>query len=248
MLMSGDLIKDALRVGEAEATGYYDLYLKHVGGFGATVWSVPGNHELFGIERHHSLVSASHPLFDRGMYRRKLGPDYYSFNYGGIHFVGLNTVDRHDLWYYGHVDSMQVAWLAADLAVLPDSMPVITFGHIPLISTGEALKGFDEAGVAPTTIRIDGRAQFRHTVSNLRDLLALLWKRPYPLALQGHTHLREVIRYGIADSLTRFETAAAIVSGWRDGPIQAVSSVTVYRVDNGRVSVGTTVPLDPPVR
>ena len=72
------------------------------------VWSVPGNHELFGIERHLSLVSAKHPLYGRGMYRHYLGPDYYSFNAGGVHFVGLNTADNDDLWYYGHVDSTQL--------------------------------------------------------------------------------------------------------------------------------------------
>ena len=79
------------------------------------VWSVPGNHENFGIERHLSLVSPKHPLYGKGMYRQRLGPNYYSFTYGGVHFVGLDSVDIADLWYYGHVDDAQLAWLRADL-------------------------------------------------------------------------------------------------------------------------------------
>jgi hypothetical protein len=111
VLVTGDLTRDALRVGEAEARGYYELYVRESARIRVPVWSVPGNHELFGIERHHSLVSASHPLYARGMYRHYLGPDYYSFTSGGVHFVGLNTADNEDLWYYGHVDSTQLKWL-----------------------------------------------------------------------------------------------------------------------------------------
>ena len=57
VLVTGDLVRDALRVGEEEARGYYDLYTEETRRFPVPVWSVPGNHENFGIERHLSLVS-----------------------------------------------------------------------------------------------------------------------------------------------------------------------------------------------
>ena len=31
------------------------------------------------------------------MYRQRLGPNYYSFTHGGVHFVGLDWVDIADL-------------------------------------------------------------------------------------------------------------------------------------------------------
>ena len=65
------------------------------------------------------------------MYHHYFGPDYYSFTRGGVHFVGLNTVDIDDQRYYGHVDSLQLAWLERDLALVPADMPVVTFDHIP---------------------------------------------------------------------------------------------------------------------
>ena len=52
------------------------------------------------------------------MYRQHRGPDYYSFTYGGVHFVALNTLMTDDSAYYGRVDSLQLAWLRRDLAMI----------------------------------------------------------------------------------------------------------------------------------
>ena len=149
VLVSGDLVKDALRVPEAEAKGYYDLYVGEVEQFTAPVWSVPGNHEIFGIERHRSLVSPANPLYAKGMYRARLGPDYYSFTAGGIHFIGLDSVDIEDLWYYGHVDATQLAWLEADVARLPPGTPIVTFNHIPFVTALDQVNGFTDEGPGP---------------------------------------------------------------------------------------------------
>lgn len=242
VLMTGDLVRDAIRVGEAEAAGYYAMYAAEIAKFPAQVWSVPGNHENFGIERHQSLVSPKHPLYGKGMYRARLGPNYYSFTRGGLHFVGLDTVDVADLWYYGHVDDAQLAWLRADLAANPADMPVVTFNHIPFASASESLKGFTDEGAAPTTLRVQGRTIFRHVVSNFADVAAAIRPHPWPLALGGHIHLRELLRYG-SSVTTRFEQAAAIVGG-SSGNVPAISGVTLYTVRSGRVDEGEFLPLD----
>lgn len=59
ILITGDLVKDALRVSEKEAVRLYEMYVKQVNKCSVPVWSVPGNHEIFGIARHKSLVSDS---------------------------------------------------------------------------------------------------------------------------------------------------------------------------------------------
>jgi hypothetical protein len=92
VLITGDLVRDALRVGQAEARGYYDMFAAERRVFRSPVFTVPGNHEIFGIETQRSGVDPAHPLFGRGMYRDYFGPDYYSFSRGGVHFVALNTV------------------------------------------------------------------------------------------------------------------------------------------------------------
>ena len=48
VLITGDLVKDALRVDEKEATGYYELFIKECNRIKYPVWLVPGNHEIFG--------------------------------------------------------------------------------------------------------------------------------------------------------------------------------------------------------
>jgi len=241
VLMTGDLVRDALRVGEEEARGYYDLYTGEVRQFPVPVWSVPGNHENFGIERHLSLVSAKHPLYGKGMYRARLGPNYYSFNYGGIHFVGLDSVDISDLWYYGHVDDVQLAWLKADLAQAPADAPVVTFNHIPFVTAVDGVNGFEEDGPAPTLIKVGGRMQFRHVVSNLNDVLAAIGSKEWPLALGGHMHTRESITFASAVR-TRFHQAAAVVGPNRN-TIPATSGVTLYRVKNRVIDDGEFIPL-----
>lgn len=242
VLMTGDVVRDALRVGEAEASSYYALYRRESAAFPVPVWSVPGNHENFGIERHLSLVAPSHPLYGKAMYRSRLGPNYYSFTHGGVHFVGLDTVDIADLWYYGHVDADQLAWLKADLALVAPEMPIVTFDHIPFVSANEAMKGFTDEGAAPTTLRVAGKTVFRHTVSNFAEVAAVMAGRNWPLALGGHIHLRETLRYG-STVTTRFEQAAAIV-GPTPGVVPAISGVTLYTVRRGVIGDGEFLPIE----
>lgn len=246
VLITGDLVRDALRVPEEEAKGYYRLFADEIASFSAPVYTVPGNHEKFGIERHSSLVAKDHPLYGNRMYRSFLGPDYYAFTYGGVRFLGLNSVDYDDLWYHGHVDSLQVAWIRAELDRAPIHEPVVTFNHIPFVSGGEPRGGYQEAGAAPSVIRIAGTPHFRHTVYNAEGVLTLIGGR-LELALAGHIHMRESIEYRTQAGIQRLHQAAAIVG---PGPGQAspygpLSGFTLYRVESGRVDDGTFVPLDP---
>ena len=241
VIVTGDLVRDALRVGEGEAIGYFELFQQEAARVAPPLWTVPGNHEIFGIERDRSGVSASHPLYGRAMYRHYRGPDYYSFNTGGIHFVGLNSVDIDDTRYYGHVDSLQLQWLRRDLAVIPPTMPVVTFNHIPFFTAVETINGYMDAPPAPSVITVRGKAAFRHTVSNAREVLALIAMHPYPVALGGHMHVRESLRYaGVA---TRFEQSAAVVGPSGDAALSFPSGITVYELRRGVIGDGRFVPL-----
>ncbi|MDB4914726.1 MAG: putative Ser/Thr protein phosphatase [Gemmatimonadetes bacterium] len=243
VIITGDLVRDALRVNEAEATGYYDLFAREVATFRNAVWTVPGNHENFGIERAQSKVERSHPLYGRAMYRHYRGPDYYSFTYGGVHFVGLNSVDIDDQWYYGHVDSAQVAWLERDLATIPAEMPVVTFNHIPFFTAVESINGYSDAPPAPSVITVNGKSQFRHNVSNALEILTRVGMSRFAIALGGHMHVREQLRY--AGIPLRFNQTAAVVGPGGSGVLTFPSGITVYRVTNGVVDDGAFLPLDP---
>ena len=237
VIITGDLVRDALRVGESEARGYYDLFAAERKAFKSPVYTVPGNHENFGIETHLSKVSPSHPLFARGMYHSYFGPDYYSFDRGGVHFVGLNTVDIDGEWYYGHVDSLQLQWLERDIAAIPPDMPVVTFDHIPFYSSAEQVNGYMGDGPAPSLITVAGKTEYRHTVRNAADVLAVLGTRRPVLALGGHVHFAERIQR--PGENVRFITSAATVAPAGSRP----SGFWLFTVRNGVIDDGRFVEL-----
>ncbi len=243
VLITGDLIKDALRVSEKEATSLYELYLEEIAKFSVPVYSIPGNHEIFGIERHKSLVSEIHPLYGKKMFRSYLGPDYYSFNYGGVHFVGLNSVDYYDLWYYGHVDSTQLKWLANDISSLNKEAPIVTFNHIPLYSGGISLDGFHEEEPGSTLITINGKKYYRHIVSNANEVITALKNKSYPLALGGHHHFSQQFTYDALGQKTRFHQTAAVIGPSKGGDLSMPSGVTLYTVENGKINDGKFIPI-----
>jgi predicted MPP superfamily phosphohydrolase len=244
VLITGDLVKDALRVSVQEASGYYELFKRQIALFAVPVWNVPGNHEIFGIERHLSLVSKSHPLYGKKMYHHFLGPNYYSFNFGGVHFVGLDAVDYEDLWYYGHVDSLQMSWLKQDLAQVPLTTPVITFNHIPFLSGGLTLNNYTELGPGRSLEREQGVLQFRHVVSNAHEVIQAVNTHPYPIALSGHHHVRQVFWYETDGQKTRFEQTAAVIESVRDNNEVMPSGVTLYTVTDGKIDEGRFIRLD----
>jgi len=246
VILTGDLVRDALRVGEAEARGYYELLEKELALFPVPVFTVPGNHDVFGIERASSLVSPDHPMYGRALCRSYMGPEYFSFTWGGIHFVGLQSVDADDTRYYGHIDTAQLEWVRRDLAQVPDGIPVVTFNHIPLVSAVERLSGYTDDPPAPTLIRIDGRMQYRHLVSNAADLLERLGGHRLEIALGGHLHTSERIVLDTTIGRVRFHQTAAVVAPSDAAGLQFVSGATLYRAQDGRIDDGTFLPLDPP--
>ena len=174
-------------------------------------------------------------MYGRKMYRQYLGPDYYSFNFGGIHFIALNSVDFDDQWYYGSIDSVQREWLRKDLAMIPPASPVVTFQHIPFISGQLSISGFTETGPGRTLEREKGILKFRHVVSNAVEIIAMLRTRPFPLALAGHHHSRQLYFLETEGQQTRFEQAAAVVGPGEQGVLKMPSGVTFYEVVNGEI-------------
>jgi hypothetical protein len=246
VLVTGDLARTVYQATEADARRDYELYRREVGAFTMTVWSVPGNHDFFAIERAPGEPAPEHPLRGRALVRSYLGPSYYSFNSGAIHFVALDTVSVAGTTYYGYVDPVQLAWLERDLALVSPDTPVVTFNHIPFFSAGALVDGLIEAPASRSIVEINGRTVFRHVVTNAADVLRVLRSRRHLLALGGHVHLRERIMFEVEGVQTRFEQAAAIV-GPRPTANKSLnfrSGVTVYRVKGSGIDAGEFVPLD----
>ena len=243
-IITGDLVRDAMSQTEPLSRSYFELFATETKGFPAPLWTVPGNHDHFGIVRRQSRAIEAHPLYDRGMYRSYLGPDYYSFTFGGVHFVGLNTLMTDDSAYYGRVDSVQLAWLRRDLALVPPAMPVVTFNHIPMVSAWEMLTGFVDMPLVASIRRENGITTHRHTVANVLEVFEAMRGHPWQLALGGHIHAGEKLTFQTGGVTTRFEQAAPVVGGGAIGELTIPSGFTLYTVRNGIIDAGRFVPLD----
>jgi 3',5'-cyclic AMP phosphodiesterase CpdA len=244
VIVTGDLVKDALRVPEKTAAGYFELYVQEIKKINVPVWSAPGNHDNFGIERQLSLVSKQNPLYGKEMFHHYLGPRYYSFNFGGVHFIALDDVDFEDTWYFGHIDSTQFNWLKQDIENVPSQTPIITFAHIPFFSGGLSMTKFSPYGLDRSVEVENGKQEFRHTVSNAHEVLALFKNHNYPLNLTGHYHFRQAFWYEGFGQKTRFEQTAAVIGEGGEGDITMPSGVTLYTVKNGVISEGKFIKLD----
>ncbi len=161
-----------------------------------------------------------------------------------MRFVALDTVDVDDLWYYGHLDATQLAWLQRDMAGVAPGSPVVTFNHIPLATGIEGLSGYREDPPAPSLIRVGDKTQYRHVVSNAESLLSLLRSFRLELALGGHMHASESLAYIADGRRIRFHQAGAIVGPSEVAGMKMTSGFTLYRVREGKIDDGTFVPLE----
>jgi Icc protein len=66
------------------------------------------------------------------------GNGWRSFDYQGVHFVGLNNCMNLRAGSLGVLGQEQLDWLRQDLAGKTDSTPIVVFAHIPLWTVHQA--------------------------------------------------------------------------------------------------------------
>jgi len=131
------------------------------GGDLAQLGSMPeldhGAEILSALKYKTRYVMGEHDYYlDLGAYWEKLfGPQYYSFDHKGVHFIVLNSIRTYDDWTYKRwptaeqrmlemagldnpngspfmVGEEQRQWLKKDLAKIPKTTPIVVFSHSPL--------------------------------------------------------------------------------------------------------------------
>jgi hypothetical protein len=163
VLAMGDNVGDDLSL--------YPRYLSVMRGIQLPLYLVPGNHDL-----NYDSPDDDHS-FDT--FKREFGPRYYSFNYGKVHFVVLDSVyypssifsTATNKTYHGEIDETQMEWLRNDLAHVPADHLIVLNMHIPLVSLSDCFSS-------------------QHQVRN-RTAIYSLTKGRKVLTLAGHTHTTE---------------------------------------------------------
>jgi Icc protein len=87
------------------------------------VYCVPGEHDVF---------TDSARLYLERYGRGTRGMGWRSFDYHGVHFIGLVNVMNLQGTGLGVLGREQLDWLRQDVAGLGDSTPIVVFAHVPL--------------------------------------------------------------------------------------------------------------------
>ncbi|MBN2315760.1 MAG: metallophosphoesterase [Sedimentisphaerales bacterium] len=175
-------------------------YLDCVKQFQMPLHACPGNHDI-------ALYDAN----PRKLFNDCFGPAFYSFDFGGVHFIALDVnivVDRQGKnTIDACLDPRQIAWLKADLEAVPDQMPIICGVHIPIVSTYIQRRG---GGTFPEDFPI--APQFNE--SRAGALVDLLSSYNFKLVLQGHAHENERITVKGIEFVTSISVCGC---WWRSG-------------------------------
>jgi hypothetical protein len=88
-----------------------------------------GNHDYTATDQKGA--DTRHPFYACGLWTRHVGPVRWSFNYGGVHFVGLDWAYLDGSFYASGVGDVTLAWLEKDLELLPRGTRTVAFAHYP---------------------------------------------------------------------------------------------------------------------
>ena len=180
----------------------------------ALIYHVPGNHD------NERFVDPEIPdaLWDsiaQRPYRQIIGPNYYSFNLGKVHFVMLDNIivrkgalknsrrpSRNDY----QLDERQLRWLGRDLETIGSGTPLVVCMHVPVADW--------------TGIGSDGTPEFaaKESQQTMYDqIMPLLARFDDVRFLTGHNH--RFINIPLTDRIFQHTLVSASAVSWKiNGP------------------------------
>lgn len=222
VIAGGDLITDGFQSSAASVEPRWQVFLAMRAAIRAPFYPTMGNHDLVGAIPEDGSPPSADP---RAVYRVKLGVErtWYAFDAGGYRFFVLDSVQvtGDPLKYEGRISEEQLAWLRAQLAVLPPEQRLVLVTHIPLLTS------FYQATDGATQ-----PAPRNRVIVNNREVLELFAGRRLVAVLQGHLHVNERLWW----RGTTFVTGGAVCGKWWRGPwLDTEEGFGVLTLDGDRV-------------
>ncbi|WP_147676710.1 calcineurin-like phosphoesterase C-terminal domain-containing protein [Algibacter pacificus] len=200
-LTLGDLTWDAYWYNNNFGLNDYVPYMNKVN---APVFNLIGNHD-------------NDPYFSNdweaeNKYRDSIGPTYYSFNLGKVHYVVLDSVEYvNSGGSQGTIGSRnfnemltndQIEWLKKDLATITDkSTPIVLAMHTPLYKN--------------PTVNASGHQINAKDLSNANTLINVLANFSTVHVLSGHAHINFSVEE--EQNIMEHNTAALCATWWWTG-------------------------------
>ncbi len=158
-------------------TGFFDVYKEQLKHF--NLWPTPGNHDYWATTNYTQGFSGTpyFSIFSTPQNGQSGGvpsnnPAYYSYNYGNVHFVSLDSYGQESGNFLKMYDtnSAQIVWLKNDLAANSQRWTVLYWHHPPYT------KGSHNSDVEGDLIAIR------------ENVLRIVERYKVDLVLNGHSH------------------------------------------------------------
>jgi len=205
VLSGGDLITEGFQSSSVRVAPRWDAYMTNMHrAIKADLYPTIGNHDLVAAGPEDGSAKAEDP---RAIYLDHMGLDqtYYSFDAVGYHFVILDSIQitNDEFRYHGNIQPEQLEWLKQDLSNVPSGTPVVIVTHIPILTAFYS-------GTMGATFS----APKNRVVVNNFEILKVFESHNVILVLQGHLHVKEMIRWRD----TTFIVGGAVSGKWWRGP------------------------------
>ena len=205
VLAGGDLVTDGFQASSAaEVAPRWDAYMAMHNAIGGEKHAALGPHDMVAADPDDGSTASPDP---RAEFRRRLGVPrtYYSFDALGYHFIILDSIhvsgDKYR--FHGMIWPDEMAWLKEDLSSVAKDTPIIAVTHIPLLTAFYAATDGATAAARPSRV-----------IGNNVEVLDAFSGHNLHLVLQGHMHVKELIRWRD----TTFITGGALSGKWWRGP------------------------------
>ncbi len=172
---------------------------KITAGLGIPGYRVMGNHDM--------NFRALDNKYANETFKKVYGPEYYSFDYGNVHYIILNSIIYKGWWremnvpgtYHGGLTNQQIKWLENDLMFVSAEKIIVLLSHIPLSDSFI-------------------------TTKSMLGLIGALKNHKKIFAVSGHLH--NVIAYDFSEEQgfgndVEYEglVAGAVCGSWWSGPL-----------------------------
>lgn len=180
-------------------------YVYQVKDLGFQIFNTMGNHDNDPYKEGD--------FFAESTYKQIVGPTYYSFNLGKIHYIVLDNIKYINTGgrkgtigeknYISGITSQQMEWLAKNLETITDkSTPIVIASHIPIHTS---------------SLNSSGEQENKVSLNNGSELLSLFKDFSNVQFVSGHTHVN--CNFEVSNNV--YERNIASISGtwWNTGAL-----------------------------